>query len=137
MSEFGSGESTNGDQEQETDHTQKSPAPGEKSPGQSSSSSTHADDERDSPCSSNGSAPRAEAPEGASSCIPQQFRRVSKDPDSSCARTDLVYVHMPAAEKELATSTTKVRCRAVSSVCTDALAALSVRTNNALTAYFV
>lgn len=114
MSEYGSGDSTNGEQEQENDHAQKSPAPGEKSPSQSSSSSTHADDEGDSPCSS-GSAPRPEQAERPSSSTPQQFMRVSKDTESTCARTDLVYVHLAAAEKEMATSTTKV---CVLSVCT-------------------
>ena len=134
MSEYGSEESTNGEQDPETS-PQKSPAPGEKSPGQSSSSSAHADDEGDSPCSSSGgggsgrgSAPRHESTstaggEGgvgsasvtgvterpAASCTPQQFSRVTKDKKSTCARTDLVYVHPPAAEKVLATSTTKVR----------------------------
>ena len=40
---------------------------------------------------------------------PQQFKRVHKDSESSCARTDLVYVHPPAEEKKLQTTTTKVR----------------------------
>jgi hypothetical protein len=115
MSEdFGSGESTN--EEQEMDSSQKSPCPEEKSP-HSSSSSTHADDEGDSPnnssvvggggvASSSGDAPRAERVTRAPS--PQQFMRVSKDLESTCARTDLVYIHPPASEKELASSTTKV-----------------------------
>lgn len=118
MSEdFGSEDLTNGEQE-EMDGSQKSPAPGEKSPGQqSSSSSAHADDEGDSPSSSGGDisggppdSTRAElVVTRHSPCTPQQFMRVAKDLDSTCARTDLVYVHPPAAEKEMAASTTKVR----------------------------
>lgn len=108
--EYGSGESTNG--EQEMDGSQKSPGPGEKTP-QSFSSSTHADDEGDSPSSSaggvaSGDIPRVERAVRAPSLTPQQFMRVSKDSESTCARTDLVFVHPPAAEKELATSTAKV-----------------------------
>ena len=34
--------------------------------------------------------------------------RVSKDHESTCARTELVYVHPPAEEKSLETATTKV-----------------------------
>ena len=133
MSEYGSEESTNGEQDIEQS-PQKSPAPGEKSPGQSSSSSsTHADDEGGSPCSSSGggrdSGSRLESSSTAAtatgsgeggatatgvserptSCLtPQQFTRVAKDNKSTCARTDLVYVHPPAAEREMAASTTKV-----------------------------
>ena len=44
----------------------------------------------------------------AASYTPQQFMRATKDKKSTCARTDLVYVHPPAAEKVLAASTTKV-----------------------------
>ena len=135
MSEYGSGESTNGEQDVEQS-PQKSPVPGEKSPGQSSSSSsTHADDEGGSPCSSTGghasrlessSTSAAAAGSGESgttvtgvtdrpaSCLtPQQFRRVAKDnkSTSTCARTDLVYVHPPPAERELAASTTKVNVK--------------------------
>ena len=142
MSEDGSEESTNGDQEVENS-PQKSPAPGEKSPGQdSSSSSAHADDEGGSPCSStngggggggsgsrldssaaggegaSGSGSTAAAATGvterpASSETPQGFRRVAKN---NCARTDLVYIHPPAAERELAASTTKVTICADSAV---------------------
>ncbi len=134
MSEDGSGESTNGEQDVENS-PQKSPAPGEKSPGQSSSSSAHADDEGGSPYSSGGggggrglAAARLDSTSGggatgtgeggasvtgvterpSSSLTPQQFMRVAKDSKSTCARTDLVYVHPPAAERELAASTTKV-----------------------------
>ena len=109
--EYGSGESTNGEQEMDGSH--KSPGPGEKSP-QSFSSSTHADDEGDpSPSSSaggvaSGDTPRVERVARAPSLTPQQFMRVSKDNESTCARTDLVFVHPPAAEKELAASTAKV-----------------------------
>lgn len=127
MSEdFGSEDLTNGEQE-EMDGSQKSPAPGEKSPGQqSSSSSAHADDEGDSPSSSGGDisttgdgttgTTTARGGGGAevvvvrpTPCTPQQFMRLARDLDSTCARTDLVYVHPPPAEKEMATSTTKVR----------------------------
>lgn len=106
--EYGSGESTNG--EQDNDTTSKSPTSGEKSPGQSSSSSAPGDDDGDSPCSSSsvGVAPGAGSAERVLSSTPQQFRRVSKDTDSTCARTDLVFVHPPPDEKEMAVSATKV-----------------------------
>lgn len=122
--EYGSENSTNGEQENDQDASiQKSPAPGEKSPGHSSSSSTHADDEGDSPCSSSNSSgggrggeggggsgtPRAEAVDHRlSSNLPQHLMRVSKDAESTCARTDLIYVPPSPTEKELATSTVKV-----------------------------
>lgn len=118
--EYGSGESSNGDHDTENT-SQKSPVAGIKSPGtQSSSSSTHADDEGDSPCSNvtaEGGAGGGGAGGGAGegvverplSSTPQQFMRVSKDTESTCARTDLVFIHPPPGEKELASSTTKVR----------------------------
>ena len=92
-------ESTNGDGEGEG--SQKSPNGGEKSPGQSSStSSANADDEDGSPCSSQ--------MDPTLSSVPPQFRREAKSSDSTCARTDLVYIHPPAEEKKMATQTSKV-----------------------------
>ena len=96
--EEGSVESTNG--EGETEGSQKSPG-GEKSPGESSStSSANAEEEEGSPCSSQ--------IDPTLSSVPQQFRRESKNSESTCARTDLVYVHPPAEEKKMATQTSKV-----------------------------
>lgn len=93
--EEGSIESTNGEGEQEG--SQKSPG-GEKSPGESSStSSANPEDEDGSPCSSQ--------MDPTSSAVPQQFRREAKSSDSTCARTDLVYIHPPAEEKKMATQT--------------------------------
>ena len=84
--------------------SQKSPSGDTKSPSHSSSTSSNgADDEGGSPYSSRGSTDRA------SSSVPQQFIRVSKDHESTCARTELVFVHPPAEEKSLETATTKVR----------------------------
>ena len=84
-------ESTNGDGEGEGSH--KSPNGGEKSPGQSSStSSANADDEGGSPCSS-------QMHPTLSSVLPQ-FRREAKGSEATCARTDLVYIH--SAEEKLA-----------------------------------
>lgn len=96
--EEGSVESTNG--EGETEGSQKSPG-GEKSPGESSStSSANAEEEEGSPCSSQ--------IDPTLSSVPQQFRRVSTNSESTCARTDLVYIHPPAEEKKMATQTSKV-----------------------------
>ena len=107
--EEGSFESTNGEADQESS-CQKSPSADVKSPDNScSTSSNGADDEGSSPCSSQGSVDRA------SSSVPQQFTRVSKDRESTCARTELVYVHPTAEEKKLATATTKVCMSVVSS----------------------
>lgn len=97
--EEGSVESTNGDGEGEG--SQKSPNGGEKSPGQSSStSSANADDEGGSPCSSQ--------MDPTLSSVPPQFRREAKGSESTCARTDLIYIHPPAEEKKMATQTSKV-----------------------------
>ena len=105
--DYGSGDSTNG--EQDTDNPTKSPNTGDKSPSQSSSSSTHADDEGDSPCSGSGTRGTVETSERTSLSTPQGFMRVTRDTESMCARTDLVYVHPLASEKAMATSTIKVR----------------------------
>ena len=97
--EEGSADSTNGEGDQ--DSSQKSPA-SDKSPGQSSTaSSTNPDDEESSSCSTQSSVNNAYS-------VPQQFKRIGKDHESTCARTDLIYVHPPAEEKKMATSTTKV-----------------------------
>ena len=93
-------ESTNG--EGEADGSQKSPGD-EKSPGEcSSTSSANPEDEDGSSCSSSQMDPTL-------SSVPPQFRRETKNGDSTCARTDLVYVHPPAEEKKMATQTSKVR----------------------------
>ena len=84
--------STNGEGDHE--NGQKSPR-GTKSPSHSSSSS-QADYEGESPCSSRDST------DPSASNAPQQFVRVSKDHKSTCARTDLAYVH-PPVEKKIAT----------------------------------
>lgn len=98
--EEGSADSTNGEGEQEG--SQKSPG-GEKSPGDSSltSSANPEDEEGGSPCSS-------QAADPTQSSVPQQFRRETKNTDSTCARTDLVYIHPPAEEKKMATVPSKV-----------------------------
>ncbi len=109
MSEdYGSSDSVSGDQENDNASTsQKSPTPGEKSPGQSSSSSsTHADDEGGSPCSTQGES--SVTMDRTSSSTPEHFERVSSDRESTCARTDLVYVHTPLPVKQMESSTTKV-----------------------------
>lgn len=106
--DYGSSDSVSGDQENDNGSSHKSPAVGEKSPGQtSSSSSTHADDEGGSPCSAQGEG--GVVVDRISSSIPQQFERISTDRESTCARTDLVYVHPPPPVKQLQASTTKVR----------------------------
>ena len=108
--DYGSSDSASGDPENDNgSSSHKSPAPGEKSPGQSSSSSsTHADDEGGSPCST-----QVEESVGVdqttSSSTPEHFERMSTDRESTCARTDLVYVHPPAPVKQMEASTTKVR----------------------------
>ena len=97
--EEGSAESTNGEGDQEG--SQKSPG-GEKSPGDSSSttSANPEDEEGGSTCSSQA--------DPTQSSVPQQFRRETKNSDSTCARTDLVYIHPPAEEKKMATLPSKV-----------------------------
>jgi len=108
--DYGSSDSTSGYQENEngSSPSHKSPASGEKSPGQSSlSSSTHADDEGGSPCSTQGEG--SVSIDRTSSSTPEHFERVCTDRESTCARTDLVYVHTPAPVKQLESSATKVR----------------------------
>ena len=107
--DYGSSDSVSGDQENDngSSTSHKSPAPGEKSPGQSSlSSSAHADDEGGSPCSTQGEG--SISIDRTSSSTPEHFERVSTDQESTCARTDLAFVHLPAPVKQLETSTTKV-----------------------------
>ncbi len=87
----------------DVDGTQKS-SEDIKSPGHSSSSS-QVDDEGGSPCSSRDSS------DTLVSTAPQQFKRVSKNREATCARTDLVYVHPLPEEKKRATDTNKVRVR--------------------------
>ena len=109
IEEYGSSDSVSGDQENDNGSSHKSSAVHEKSPGQSSSSSsTHADDEGGSPCSAQGEGVVA-VDRMSSSSIPQQFERVSTDSESTCARTDLVYIHPPVPIKQMQASTTKVR----------------------------
>ena len=57
----------------------------------------------DSPCSSGDSI------DHASLSLPQQFIRVSKDTESTCARTELVYNPPVEEERSLAVSASKVR----------------------------
>ncbi len=80
--EEGSMDSGNGD------GTQKSPNR-DHSPGEASTSSTN-DEERGSPYSSSQASPRHAPP-------PQHFSRVTEDRESSCARTDLIYLKKPPA----------------------------------------
>ena len=45
----------------------------------------------------------------------QQFKRVASEPasKSTCARTDLIYIHPPPEERRAMTATTKVQINAV------------------------
>ena len=106
--DYGSSESGSGDQENDSGSSPKSSVIREKSPGQSSSSSaTHADDESGSTCSAQGD--ECLAVERTSSSISQLFERVSTDNESTCARTELVYIHPPAPVKEQQASTAMVK----------------------------
>lgn len=100
--EDGSTGSTNGEGDREsTASTQKSPTGSQKSPTNSSISSQAGGDKNES---SNSSVIFQEAPPKPESSVnsanlPQNFSRASKDQESTCARTDLVYVHPPPEEK--------------------------------------
>ncbi len=84
--EEGSADSSNGDSAQKSSNS-------DHSPGDASNSSVN-EGEGDSPCSSSQPSPR-HAP------LPQHFIRVSKERDTSCARTDLSYQY----EKKIAVPT--------------------------------
>ena len=101
--------STNSEGDRESNGSvHKSPSGGQKSPANSSMSSQPGGEKNES---SSSSVIFQETPRPASissyANLPQNFSRVSKDVESTCARTDLVYVHPPPEEKP---SAPKVGC---------------------------
>ena len=93
-------ESTNGEGDHEsTTSTQKSPSGSQKSPANSSISSQAGGEKNESSSSVIfQETPKAESSINSSN-LPQNFSRVCNDQESTCARTDLVYVHPPPEEK--------------------------------------